>query len=58
MKTYTLKIMLRVKANSDLEVKRECQNFIKELPRMDGLTIEQASLYSIEQKKVIEEDVR
>ena len=49
--------MLEVGSNSDLEAKRICQNLMKEMPRMDNVSVRQASIYSVDQKKVIEEKI-
>lgn len=43
-KTYILKVVLNIQSSSKLEVERMAENYIKELPRMNGVTIHKAEL--------------
>jgi hypothetical protein len=58
MKTYTLRVELQIEASSDEDAKRKGQLFVKELPRLEEAYILKASLYSVNEKKIIDSNVR
>ena len=58
MKKYTLRINLELLSNSDNDVKRQIANYIKELPRMEGVSYSNASLYNTTDKRMVDSEIK
>ncbi len=51
MKNYSLRINLQFSASSDVNAERLVEILLKEMPRMDGVSIKETSLYNSTDRK-------
>lgn len=51
MKTYSLRINLTFKQDSDLQAERIAEFLLKEMPRIEGVSIKETSLFNSTDKK-------
>lgn len=58
MKNYSLRVTILVQANSDEDAKRLSRIYVKELPRMDSVSIHKASVYNLTEKRDVEQDLK
>jgi hypothetical protein len=54
MKTYSVRVNFNFKANSDMDIQRKIEYFIKELPKMEDVCIKDISTYNVEGKYIVE----
>ncbi len=58
MKKYSIRIELELETMSNDTAERISEIYLRELPRMENVSIKKCSLYNYNDKKVVKEDVR
>lgn len=58
MKTYSLRLTVKITANSDIDAERVAKYYLKELPKMNESTVSNVSLYDLTDKKTVFEERR
>ncbi len=53
MKNYSVRVQIKLEANSDEDAKRKMDLYLKELPRLENLHVRGLSIFNTEQKKTV-----